>query len=43
MKLACLCLTMLIASLVSGIAAAENSLKALTGGTMMIRHGVRHK
>lgn len=39
MKIACLRLTVLIASLVSGIAAAENSFKALTGGTMIDGYG----
>ena len=39
MKLACLRLTVLIASLVFGIAAAENSVKALTGGTMIDGYG----
>ena len=35
MKLACLRLTVLIASLVFGIAAAESSVKALVGGTLI--------
>jgi len=39
MKLACLRLTVLIASLVFGIAAAANSVKALTGGTMIDGYG----
>jgi imidazolonepropionase-like amidohydrolase len=39
MKLACVRLTALIASFVFGIAAAENSVKALTGGTLIDGYG----
>jgi hypothetical protein len=39
MKIACVRLAVLIASLVSGIAGAENAVKALTGGTMIDGYG----